>query len=251
MGRLNAGKGERAAATPGAQGKRPCPTRNGGRPRKVVAAATPPAAREGDRDAVKRTVDFLMILQRLKATKRTGWVRKGVSGPESIADHMYRMSVMAMIAADGDPSIDQTKCIKLAIVHDIAEALAGDIAPSDGVSKAEKHRLETTALAEMLGRLGTDRGVSREMRQLWEEYEAGETSEARLLKDMDKVEMILQAHEYEEDQPTMQLGEFFQSVEGKLKTQTGRQWADEIARRRAEAQQRRRQQQGEEDSKDS
>jgi len=192
-----------------------------------------------------------MILQRLKATKRTGWVRKGVSGPESIADHMYRMSVMAMIAADGDPSIDQTKCIKLAIVHDIAEALAGDIAPSDGVSKAEKHRLETTALAEMLGRLGTDRGVSREMRQLWEEYEAGETSEARLLKDMDKVEMILQAHEYEEDQPTMQLGEFFQSVEGKLKTQTGRQWADEIARRRAEAQQRRRQQQGEEDSKDS
>ncbi len=57
-------------------------------------------------------MDFLQILQRLKATKRTGWVREGVEGPESIADHMYRMSIMAMIAADGDPAIDQNKCIK-------------------------------------------------------------------------------------------------------------------------------------------
>ena len=58
-----------------------------------------------------RAVDFLRILHNLKATKRTGWVRKGVNGAESIADHMYRMSVMAMIAGE-EESVDKDKCIK-------------------------------------------------------------------------------------------------------------------------------------------
>ena len=52
----------------------------------------------------------MRILHNLKTTKRTGWVRKNVPGPESIADHMYRMSVMAMIA--GDENVDREKCIK-------------------------------------------------------------------------------------------------------------------------------------------
>lgn len=57
-------------------------------------------------------MDFLRILHNLKATKRTGWVRKGVEGPESIADHMYRMSVMAMIAPDDAGGLDRDRCIK-------------------------------------------------------------------------------------------------------------------------------------------
>ena len=60
----------------------------------------------------RRAVDFLRILHNLKATKRTGWVRKGVEGPESIADHMYRMSVMAMIAPDAAGGLDRDRCIK-------------------------------------------------------------------------------------------------------------------------------------------
>lgn len=60
----------------------------------------------------RRAVDFLRILHNLKATKRTGWVRKGVEGPESIADHMYRMSVMAMIAPDDAGGLDRDRCIK-------------------------------------------------------------------------------------------------------------------------------------------
>ncbi|QDZ18749.1 HD domain-containing protein [Chloropicon primus] len=182
----------------------------------------------------KRAIDFLRILQNLKATKRTGWVRKGVRGPESIADHMYRMSVMAMIAGDDGGKLDRNKCIKLAIAHDIAEAIAGDIAPSDNVPKEEKHRLEREALESMTEVLGGDREVSEELSELWHEYEAGETEEAKLLKDLDKVEMILQALEYEDQQADLDLAEFFDSVEGKLKTETGRKWAEEIARRRRE-----------------
>ena len=139
----------------------------------------------------------------------------------------------------------------------MAEALAGDIAPSDGISKAEKHRIETEALAAMRSALapssssstaaaddddGETPAVSREILALWTEYEAGATPEARLLKDMDKVEMILQALEYEDasagpsdqsDRPKpLDLAEFFSSVEGRLQTRTGQRWAEEIFRRR-------------------
>jgi len=178
----------------------------------------------------RRAIDFLSILHNLKATKRTGWIRKGVSGPESIADHMYRMSVMAMIA--GDEGVDRNKCIKLAIVHDIAEALAGDIAPSDGIPKEEKHRLEVNALTTMCNAIGHDEAVAEEIKELWNEYEDGETNEAKLLKDIDKLEMILQALEYEEREKHLDLSEFFTSVQGKMKTGTGEQWAQEIVRRR-------------------
>lgn len=60
---------------------------------------------------------------------------------ESIADHMYRMSIMAQIIEDS--KIDKSKCIKMALVHDMAEAITGDITPDDGISAEEKNRLET------------------------------------------------------------------------------------------------------------
>ncbi|KAJ2790160.1 hypothetical protein H4R20_007059, partial [Coemansia guatemalensis] len=75
-------------------------------------------------------IEFLSIVERLKRTKRTGWINNGISGPESIADHMYRMGIMAMLIDDA--SIDRSKCVKMSIVHDLAEALIGDITPYDG-----------------------------------------------------------------------------------------------------------------------
>ncbi|KAB1204792.1 HD domain-containing protein 2 [Morella rubra] len=173
-------------------------------------------------------IDFLSLCHRLKTTKRAGWVRKEIKDPESIADHMYRMGLMALIASD-IPGVDRDKlgfryfnlschwdtmtafcfyffpdsasnlisrCIKMAIVHDIAEAVVGDITPSDGVSKAEKSRREQEALDHMCKLLG---GGSRaqEIGELWLEYEENSSPEAKIVKDLDKVEMILQASEYE------------------------------------------------------
>ncbi|OAY72500.1 HD domain-containing protein C4G3.17 [Ananas comosus] len=53
-------------------------------------------------------------------TKRKGWINHGIKGPESIADHLYRMALMALIA-DELPGVNRERCIKIAIVHDIAE----------------------------------------------------------------------------------------------------------------------------------
>ncbi|CAN1165518.1 5'-deoxynucleotidase HDDC2 [Linum perenne] len=174
-------------------------------------------------------IDFLSLCHRLKTTKRAGWVKRDVRDPESIADHMYRMGLMGLILPD-IPGIDRDKCVKMAIVHDIAEAIVGDITPSDGVPKEEKSRKEAEALDHMCKLLG---GGSRakEIEQLWKEYEDNSSPEAKLVKDFDKVEMILQALEYENEQGK-DLEEFFQSTAGKFQTDVGKAWAMEIASRR-------------------
>ncbi|XP_012460514.1 uncharacterized protein LOC105780628 [Gossypium raimondii] len=190
-------------------------------PSNDAAAPSPPSA--------SSAIDFLTLCHRLKTTKRAGWVRRDVQNPESIADHMYRMGLMALIVSD-IPGIDQDKCVKMAIVHDIAEAIVGDITPSDGISKAEKSRREREALDHMCKLLG---GGSRakEIEELWMEYEENTSSEAKIVKDFDKVEMILQALEYENEQG-VDLDEFFQSTAGKFQTEVGKAWASEIASRR-------------------
>ncbi|KAJ2645945.1 hypothetical protein IWW40_005774, partial [Coemansia sp. RSA 1250] len=102
--------------------------------------------------AASSIIDFLSIVEQLKRTKRTGWVNSGVAAPESIADHMYRMSIMAMLIQDN--ALDRTKCIKMALVHDLAEALVGDITPFDGIDKQEKAARERQAMREIVQTLG-------------------------------------------------------------------------------------------------
>lgn len=142
------------------------------------------------------------------------------------------MSLMALIAGDLT-GVDRERCIKMAIVHDIAEAIVGDITPSDGVPKEEKSRREKAALEEMCEVLGG--GVrAEEITELWLEYENNASLEANLVKDFDKVEMILQALEYESEHGKV-LDEFFISTAGKFQTEIGKSWAAEInARRRSQ-----------------
>ncbi|XP_055809796.1 uncharacterized protein LOC129880015 [Solanum dulcamara] len=174
-------------------------------------------------------IDFLTLCHNLKTTKRKGWVNHAIKGSESIADHMYRMSLMALIAGDL-PGINRERCIKMAIVHDIAEAIVGDITPSDGVPKAEKSRREQAALTEMCKVLGGGMRAE-EIKELWQEYENNASLEANLVKDFDKVEMILQALEYESEHGKV-LDEFFLSTAGKFQTEIGKSWAAEIHLRR-------------------
>jgi len=174
-------------------------------------------------------IQFLTLIQRLKTTKRTGWVNHGVKESESIADHMYRMAVMAIISGDL-PGVNKDRCVKMAVVHDIAEAIVGDITPTDNIPKEEKNRLETAAINEMCQLL--EGGIeATEVKELWLEYESNSTPEAKFVKDLDKLEMILQAVEYESEQDKA-LDDFFQSTKGKFQTDLGKSWAAEIIKRR-------------------
>jgi len=136
----------------------------------------------------------LLCLPCGQTTKRAGWVLSGIPAPESVSDHMYRMAMAAFAL----PPAVSAHAIKLALVHDLAEALVGDITPHDGVSGDEKERRERAAMATVRDEVLQGEGaLGKHLVDLWEEYEAGETEAARLVKDVDKYEMIVQAYEYE------------------------------------------------------
>lgn len=145
---------------------------------------------------------FLRTAGRLKRTVRAGWALRGIPAPESVADHTFRVCLLALVLAPGGEPPDRARCLAMALVHDLAESVVGDITPYDGIPTEEKHRREREALAELSAMLGDG-----EILALWEEYQAAATPEARWVKELDKLETVLQAAEYEAETGT-DLAEF-------------------------------------------
>ena len=151
---------------------------------------------------------LLEVLQ-LKEVARAGWVRVGVSAPESVAAHSW--GVAWLVLALCPPELDRGRALAIAVLHDLAEVRVGDLTPADGVAKAEKARMETEAMSGLLAGLsGAD-----ELEALWREYEDVSTPEGRLVKACDKLDMALQAARYEAAQG-LELSEFVASALAKL-----------------------------------
>lgn len=184
-----------------------------------------------EQKAATAAVAFLEVVGALKRTKRTGWVLRGVNDPESVAAHSYRMGIMALLALE-DPSLDAAECMRIALCHDLAEAVIGDLVPG-AVEPAEKHRREAEAMDAMCSLLasGAPR-ASAEVRRAYAAYETGASPEALFVKDCDKIDMTLQALEYERLQPELDLSDFFNSTRGKIKTRAGQALDEEVRRRR-------------------
>lgn len=178
------------------------------------------------------------MLERLKTTKREGWRRFGIGHGESISDHMYRMSLMTLFApASLTAKLDIPRCTKMALIHDMAEALVGDITPVDGVPKVEKNRRESTTIDYFVnGLLGRVNGgmTGKEIKDIWQEYEDSETLESLFVHDIDKVELILQMLEYEKTmQGKIDLGEF-SWVASRVKLPECQEWAQQLMSEREE-----------------
>lgn len=125
---------------------------------------------------------------KLKRIKRQGWLDAGIPEgvAESVADHSFRVAFIAAFLAPSD-SLDALKMVRMALVHDLAEAEVGDLTPRSGVTQERKSRLE----GEAIRRLENERILS-----LWKEYEEGESPEARLVHEADVLERVLQAKQY-------------------------------------------------------
>ncbi|KDQ19110.1 hypothetical protein BOTBODRAFT_484197 [Botryobasidium botryosum FD-172 SS1] len=172
---------------------------------------------------------FFHILERLKTQKRTGWVNNKIPDAESISDHMYRMSILAMCTSD--ETLDVAKCVMMCVVHDLAEAQVGDITPSEGISKEDKSLLEAQAMHNFVHQMLHDSPAAQRIISLWEEYEAGQTAEARFVKDLDRLEMALQGVEYEK-RHKMQLQPFFDSSLPKLRHSEVQEWGRAVSKER-------------------
>ena len=148
----------------------------------------------------------------LKGLPRAGWLLRGVSPDdcESVADHTLGVAALCLLLLDGR-GLDRGKVLHMAVLHDLGEARVGDLTPVDGVSSADKHRLEAGAVQGIMGGL---RGGGRHL-AIWQEYEDGETPEARFVRQVDKLEMALQAAAYGQ-RGYEGLEEFFDSARGAI-----------------------------------
>lgn len=144
----------------------------------------------------RNILNFLHVVEHLKLEKRTGWHKCGIpfEKTESIADHMYRMAIMTVTVKDEE--VDKFKAIKMALVHDMAEAIVGDITPSCGVTEEDKYQMEAQAMQSIKDLLG-DNPFGAEAQSLWIEYAANLTKESHFVKDIDKTELYVQVVEYE------------------------------------------------------
>ena len=138
----------------------------------------------------------------LKAVPRAGWVRSGVVNPESVAAHSWGVSwlVLALLPAE----LDRGRALAYAVIHDLPEVRCGDITPADGLSREAKRKLEHDA-AEALFKDRAD------LRSLWESYERQADPEARFVRQLDRLDMALQAAWYR-DLQGIDLEEFLDSA---------------------------------------
>ena len=140
--------------------------------------------------------NFFFQIANLKNIPRTGWKTKlHISNPESVADHSYMMTVMAMIISD-IKNLNTEKIIKMSLLHDWAESKIGDFMP-DEIEPDKKIALEENAMNEILGILPNP--VKDDYSTIWNEYQDMVSSESKLVHEIDKLEMALQAKIYEKD----------------------------------------------------
>lgn len=160
-------------------------------------------------------INFLSELMRLKAVPRTGWLLRGVRDVESVADHSFGVALAAMLLADcaraRGLTVNVERVLRMALLHDLTESRTGDL-PSTIKRYFDKTALKAAdeqAAEDVLAELGV---LGESYLTLWREYEARQTLEARLVKAADKLDLLLQAQEYEKG-GARGLQEFWQSAQ--------------------------------------
>lgn len=161
-------------------------------------------------------IELFLTVATLKDIKRTGWVNRGVSDPESVADHTFGTALLSLllpVPAD----VDRELLVKMAILHDLGESLIGDIVCEEhtiinSAKMEQKKKDETSAIKSLLH----DR---EELQEIALDYMYQRSSTARYLKELDKLEMVLQAFFYETHRDdNVSLQEFWDSSQKYLKT---------------------------------
>ena len=139
--------------------------------------------------SIERITNFLKISYGLKRERRIGWITKAsINRPESVADHVFGTALISMIIGDLK-GLNTCKIIRMALIHDLAEALIGDKSP------IEKDKLvEDEIFRKICSQLPSDLGKS--YKELWNELSNKKTAESKLFKEIDKLEIAVQAFEY-------------------------------------------------------
>ena len=177
-------------------------------------------------------IEVFYEFNHLKALYRQGWLHHGVPKEhcETVAEHSMGVALLALFLADEYfPELDKGRLILMGLLHDFGEIYAGDIVPGK-ISLEEKHALERKSVERVFLRLPK----GRDYLAIWEEFEAQATPEARLMKEIDRLEMGLQASIYEQE-GFDNLSAFFNSTDKALATPELRKILDALLKLRGGA----------------
>ncbi len=159
---------------------------------------------------VNEIIKFAEELMKLKDIKRTGWILKKVSDPESVADHTFSLTFLSYLFAK-KMGLNENKAMKMALVHDINEILTGDIATradekNQTMDNATKERIENENTKKILELLPVD--LKAELNEIWDEYNGLKSEEAKLVYNLDKLDYSIQVMFYKKNKRST-LGEDF------------------------------------------
>ena len=136
---------------------------------------------------------FFQKVLELKNIPRQGWKDKlDMDNVESVADHSYSTAIMSMVLSDLE-GLDTEKIIKMALLHDLAESIVGDIIP-DKMNDERKINIENKAMLQILENLPSN--VSQQYIVLWDDFQKNSSTEANFIHEIDKLEMVFQAKFY-------------------------------------------------------
>jgi len=169
------------------------------------------------------TAAFLFEMGKLKVLPRSGWFHLGIERPEDVAAHSFRAAMVGLVlasASDADPARTAALCL----VHDTQETRTGDI-DAIGRGYVTVHDAEAITGRQVAGVVPDD--AAKLIAGLVAEYEAGETPEAQLAHDADKIELILQADEYAAQ--GYDAGPWREAALPTLRTEAGKQLAQAIS----------------------
>lgn len=156
-------------------------------------------------------VRIYLELSHLKQLYRQGWLRRGIAPErcESVAEHSFAAALLAYWLAQAEfPELDAQKVLSMALMHDLGEVYAGDLIPGDQVDPQAKYSLEHQGIKNIFANLPQGAAYI----ELWDEFEAASSPEARFVRQIDRLEMALQAFLYEH-QGEQNLQEFFDSAD--------------------------------------
>ena len=137
---------------------------------------------------INKIIEFIKEIENLKSVTRTAWTKTGRR--ESTAEHSWRLAMLLMVLEEDFKDIDINKAIKMSLVHDLGELYDGDISATLQHDNDNKSEMEERAMNRMLKVL--PESISKQIYDLWAEYNKCATKEAKLVKAMDKLETIVQ-----------------------------------------------------------
>jgi len=176
-------------------------------------------------------LNFFKTVGKSKRLPRTGWVREKIKNPESAAEHSFRVGVIAMTLAD-KLEVSKDKLMKMALIHDLGTALTEDMVwirwgVVDLKARDKKEREEIRGIVSLFSNIPG----GKEYIKIFEEMTLRSSKEAKVFWQIDKLEMALQALEYEQEQKK-NLDEFFATADLYIKHTILRGMFEEILSQR-------------------